>query len=40
MADDGRLNRFNGLGVGVYATSGGTKSKDAARFDFFSYKDN
>lgn len=40
LADDGRLNRFNGLGVGVYATSGVTKSKDAARFDFFSYKDN
>lgn len=39
LADDGRLNRFNGLGVGLYATSSGRRSGGKARFDFFSYKD-
>lgn len=40
LAEDGKLNRFNGLGVGVYATSSGRKSKNGARFDFFNYADN
>ncbi len=40
LADDGKLNRFNGLGIGVYATSGGRKSKNKAVFDFFDYADN
>ena len=40
LADDGKLNRFNGLGVGIYATALGKKTRREARFDFFSYKDN
>ncbi len=39
LADDGRLNRFNGLGVGVYATSDGRKSRNEASFSHFAYED-
>lgn len=40
LAEDRKLNRFNGLGVGVYATSSGKKARGEARFDYFSYRDN
>lgn len=40
LADDGKLNRFNGLGVGVYATTSGKKARGQARFDYFAYADN
>ncbi|MDE6355246.1 MAG: hypothetical protein K2L56_09400 [Prevotella sp.] len=39
LADDGRLNRFNGIGVGVYATSDGRKSRNEASFSHFVYED-
>ena len=32
LCDDGKYNKFNGLGVGVYATSTGRKSKAVATF--------
>ena len=32
LCDDGKYNKFNGLGVGVYATSHGKKSKAVALF--------
>lgn len=34
---DSKINRFNGLGIGMYATSNGKKSKAKAAFDFFEY---
>lgn len=39
LADDRKLNRFNGPGIGVYATSAGKKSKNKAVFDYFNYRD-
>lgn len=38
VADDGKYNKFNGTGVGVYATSNGKKTKAIARYDWFEYK--
>lgn len=32
LCDDGKYNKFNGLGVGIYATSTGRKSKAVALF--------
>lgn len=32
LADDGKLNRFNGVGFGMYASSNGKDSKAKARF--------
>ena len=32
LCDDGKYNKFNGLGVGIYATSTGRKSKAIATF--------
>lgn len=32
LCDDGKYNKFNGLGVGIYATSTGKKSKAVATF--------
>ena len=32
LCDDGKYNKFNGLGVGIYATSTGRKSKAVATF--------
>ena len=40
LADDSKLNRFNGLGVGVYATASGRRSRGEARFGFFKYNDS
>lgn len=38
LTDDRRLNRFNGTGIGVYASSYGTKSSRKAAFDYFYYE--
>lgn len=35
---DNKVNKFNGTGVGIYATSSGRKSNAKARFDSFEYK--
>ncbi|MGD9929379.1 MAG: glycoside hydrolase family 43 protein [Mangrovibacterium sp.] len=35
---EGNGNRFNGPGVGVYATSNGQRSGNSASFDWFEYK--
>lgn len=35
---DNKLNRFNGLGVGMYATSNDKESSSHASFDWFEYK--
>lgn len=34
---DNKLNRFNGPGVGIYATSNGKPSKNVALYDWFKY---
>lgn len=38
VADDRKYNKFNGLGVGMYATSQGHKTKNTAHYDWFEYK--
>jgi len=38
VADDGKFNKFNGTGVGLYATSNGQQSKATALYDWFDYK--
>lgn len=38
VADDGKYNKFNGTGIGVYATANGKKSKTTACFDWFEYE--
>ncbi|MFS2551090.1 beta-xylosidase family glycoside hydrolase [Phocaeicola dorei] len=35
---DNKVNRFNGTGVGIYATSYAQKSNAEARFDTFEYE--
>ena len=40
VISDNRLNRFNGPGVGVYATSNGLPSDNRASYDWFEYKNN
>ena len=35
---DNKVNRFNGTGVGIYATSYAQKSNAEARFDSFEYE--
>jgi len=35
---DGNENRFNGPGIGMYATSIGEKSKNKAEFEWFEYE--
>lgn len=35
---EGNGNRFNGPGVGMYATSNGQKSKNSALYNWFEYK--
>ena len=40
IADDNVINKFNGTGVGMYATSSGLKSSNSASFDWFEYKEN
>lgn len=39
-SDDSKSNRFNGPGVGVYATSNGKKSKNKAEYEWFEYREN
>lgn len=36
---DNKFNRFNGTGVGLYATSNGKSSKNKANYDWFEYKE-
>lgn len=36
---ESELNKFNGTGVGVYATSNGEESKNLGVFDWFEYKE-
>lgn len=38
VADDNKFNKFNGLGVGLYATSNGRGTKTSARFEWFEYR--
>lgn len=38
LAEDNRQNRFNGLGIGMYASSNGKKSNGMATFNDFTYK--
>ena len=33
LCDDGKYNKFNGLGVGIYATSEGKKTKAVAKYE-------
>jgi alpha-N-arabinofuranosidase len=35
---ENKINKFNGTGIGMYATSNGQKSKNQATFDWFEYK--
>lgn len=34
---DNKFNKFNGTGVGVYATSNGKQSRNKALYDWFEY---
>ena len=38
IISDSDINKFNGTGVGVYASSSGQKSKNTAIYDWFEYK--
>jgi alpha-N-arabinofuranosidase len=38
VISESQLNKFNGTGVGMYATSNGLKSKNTAIYDWFEYK--
>lgn len=38
VISDNKVNKFNGTGVGMYATSNCKKSKQKALFDWFEYK--
>ncbi|HEY4786535.1 MAG TPA: glycoside hydrolase family 43 protein, partial [Bacteroidales bacterium] len=38
VISDNNINKFNGTGVGVYASSNGQKSKNTATYDWFEYK--
>ena len=37
VLSDSAINRFNGTGVGIYATSNGIKTNNIALFDWFEY---
>lgn len=37
VISDNKFNKFNGSGVGVYASSNGEKTKNKALFDWFNY---
>ncbi len=37
VISDNKFNKFNGPGIGVYATSNGSKSSNSASFDWFEY---
>lgn len=39
LTEFGKINRFNGLGTGPYATSTGQKSKTTALFGYFTLRD-
>ena len=36
---DNKVNRFNGTGVGIYATSNGKQSINKASYQWFEYKE-
>ncbi|GAE84921.1 hypothetical protein [Bacteroides reticulotermitis] len=38
VISDNKFNKFNGPGIGVYATSNGKPSKNEASYDWFEYK--
>ncbi|UKT65776.1 glycoside hydrolase family 43 protein [Pedobacter mucosus] len=38
VISESSVNRFNGPGIGMYATSNGTKTTNKARFDWFEYE--
>ena len=38
ILSDSKINKFNGTGIGLYATSNGQVSKNKATFDWFEYK--
>lgn len=38
VVSDNKYNKFNGTGVGMYATSNGRKSTNKASFEWFEYK--
>lgn len=40
VISDNNFNKFNGPGIGVYATSNGKKSSNKASYDWFEYKSN
>ena len=39
LTEFGKINRFNGVGAGIYATSSSQKSKEKATFSYFTLKD-
>lgn len=39
IISDNKINKFNGPGIGMYATSNGKQSKNKASFDWFIYKE-
>lgn len=38
VISESKINKFNGTGIGIYATSNGQTSKTKASFDWFEYK--
>jgi len=38
VISDNKLNRFNGSGIGVYATGNGKQTENVASFDWFEYQ--
>lgn len=39
VISDNKFNKFNGSGVGVYATSNGKPSRNKAAYDWFEYQE-
>ena len=37
LISDSKINKFNGTGIGIYGTSNGKKSTNAAQFSSFTY---
>lgn len=37
LISDSKINKFNGTGIGIYATANGQKSNNTAAFDLFTY---
>jgi len=38
IISDNKINKFNGPGIGMFATSNGQTSKNKVFFDWFEYK--